>query len=89
MRLSDDPLAGASFVFDGVRDQEFTIYTKRVKQRGALVESSVVLDTDYVVYEDQWASYHPKKDKALQLQKEGHGIQVLTVNEFAHLLEKK
>ena len=78
-------IKGSVFVFTGLESEE-EIATKLIIENGGEVKRSVVLKTNYVVYNPNHGWETVKLKKAKELIEKGKTIQLLTTNEFCKKL---
>ena len=78
-------IKGSIFVFTGL-DSEEEIAVKLIVENGGEVKSSVVLKTNYVVYNPNYGWETVKLKKAKELIEKGKPIQLLTTSEFCKKL---
>ena len=79
-------IKGSVFVFTGLNVDEETIATDLICKKGGEVKSSVVLKTNYVVYNPNYGWETVKLKKAKELIEKGKPIQLLTTSEFCKKL---
>jgi len=92
LRLEDiDPvntgwISGGLFVLTGLGENEEAIAKDIIEDNGGTIKSSVVLKTDYVIYNPYYGHETTKLKKIHQLIEEGKTIQLLTVSDFCKKL---
>mgnify|MGYP004675622569 CR=1 FL=1 len=77
---------GALFVFTGLSGDDKLIATEIIEKNDGVVKSSVVLKTNYVIYDPCYGYETTKLQKARELIAKGKPIQLLTVSEFCKKL---
>ena len=76
----------ALFVFTGLSDSDESFASNIVKSNGGVIKSSVVLKTNYVVYNPDYPHETTKLRRAKELIAAGKPIQLLMVSEFCEKL---
>lgn len=79
-------IADAVFVFTGLDLADETTAAKIVEDNGGIVKSSVVLNTNYVVYNPDYDHETVKLKRAKELIEKGKPIRMLTTSEFYNKL---
>lgn len=82
-----DWIQDALFVFTGLSENDESIATDIIKKNGGIIKSSVVLNTNYVVYNPDYDHETVKMKRAKELIEKGKSIRLLTVSEFCRKLE--
>lgn len=77
---SDIEFKGKNFVLTSC-DNEMLI-EKIIKERGGVIRSSTVLDTDYLIYGEPYGMETKKYERALELIDRGKNIKLLSEREF-------
>lgn len=81
-----DWISGALFVFTGLSEEDESIATDIIEENGGVLKSSVVLKTNYVIYNPYYNRETVKLKRAHELIEKGKPIQLLTVSEFCEKL---
>lgn len=77
---------GAIFVFTGLEENDESIATDIVEDNGGEIKGSVVLKTNFVIYNPYYDHETAKLKKAKELIAKGKSITLLTVSEFCKKL---
>lgn len=70
---------GKNFVLTGCNDE--ALISKIITEKGGVIRSSTVLDTDYLIY-GKYGEYSKKYQRALELIDRGKNIQLISEKEF-------
>lgn len=77
---------GATFVFTGLEEDEASIATDIIEDNGGEIKDSVVLKTNFVIYNPYYDHETTKLKKAKELIAKGKPITLLTVSDFCKIL---
>lgn len=81
-----DWIQNALFVLTGLDENDESIATDLIEDNGGVIKSSVVLKTNYVIYNPYYGHETTKLKKAKELIEKGKNIKLLTVAEFCKML---
>ena len=78
---------GKIFVHTGLSEEDGKEFEDIVVQNGGDVRNSTVLDTNYIVYNEDYDHETTKLRRARELQNQGKNIQIITYVEWLNMLE--
>lgn len=79
---------GAIFVHTGLSGEDEEIFKDIIEDNGGIIKRSVVLKTDYVIYNPEYGHETVKLQRAKELNEQGKSIKILTISEFCEMLSK-
>lgn len=82
-------MKGEIFVHTGLDASEEERFDNLVVANGGIVKSSVVLDTNYLVYDPRYGNDTKKMKRAKELIEKGKEIIILTYDEWKNIIEKQ
>ena len=77
------------FVHTGLSDEDEVKFEKIVTKAGGIIKSSTVLNTDYLVYNENYSHETVKLKRAKELNSQGKNIVIITYKEWIKLNEKE